>query len=176
MNMKWFTIDDPVFLHFDVSDCDKLELCKIMNSMMKKFFIKLSHVESDEIRHTIILSLLEIVHSASHDKNRLLRCTWKAMRNELQNARICIRLKTYAMNEEPFEVSGDETKDMFEKALKDLKNDGQELINRYYFYDQNVEDIAFSMNLSADTIYKRLQRIRQKLRKNIVSGNPHAVF
>lgn len=77
--------------------------------------------------------------------------------------------KETIINEEILEASyvdelKDEQLEAFEELLNILSDDDKVLFVKRYYFEENIEKISLDMNISKDTVYKKLSRGREKLK------------
>jgi len=80
------------------------------------------------------------------------------------------------ISDEDFSTGNEERIQQLEQALELLPPDNKMLVHLYYYDDKPLKEIAFIMDLDANSLGVRLHRIRKKLLEMIKNGKKSAKF
>ncbi len=68
-------------------------------------------------------------------------------------------------NDNLLEILNEEISDSMEKLLGGLSDEDRDIILRYYWDDQCVDEIAEDYGVSSSSIYSRMSRARSRLKQ-----------
>ncbi len=150
------------------------EKYKLYGEMLYKiaFLYTKNSADTEDILQDIFIkyfSLKKTFSSPEHEKAWFIRITQNKAIDYIRKS----HLRDYELNTalEKEQISSDsdttELKEELFKKLLCLDNKYKTVVVLYYYYDYSTEEIAKTMKISVAAVKKRLQRAREKLKKEM---------
>ena len=148
---------------------DRLEIARLYEAYSRDVYrLALSYLHSkhdaEDICQSVFLKLLEkdVVHLPSKEKAWLLTCAANACKNHLAS----FWKKNVQELDDTLTFDTPEEQDLWQQLLA-LSPKDRALLHLYYYEGYNQEEIAKILGLTRTAVQTRMQRARQKLRKEL---------
>jgi len=129
--------------------------------------------DAEDIAQTVFMKLLstsETFEDDEHLKMWLIRVTVNEYKS-LWRSPWKSKVDFYIPEEKPNAISRDDEKYLVLEAVLKLKQKYREVIHLFYYEDYSAKEIGEMLGISESTVFKRLQRGRDKLKDSILRSN-----
>ena len=148
---------------------EKVEIAKLYDAYAQDVFrLALSYLynsqDAEDICHSVFLTLVEkdITLFPGKEKTWLLTCTANACKNHLTS----FWKKNVQELDDTLVFHSPEEQDLWQQLLN-LSPKDRALIHLYYYEGYSQEEIAKILGITRTAVQTRMQRARQKLRKEL---------
>jgi RNA polymerase sigma factor (sigma-70 family) len=180
INDRYQTQKEKIMLQQDIEINDQTyqALVSCLTGIIKKSYPSIQDIDREDIIHTTIEKVLKSSHTFKEWSKYTTRifaiCAnncrdYLIQKQKKQSVSITWDLIKLLSNWDDSNLK--DKKDALQTAINHLSFDDQDLIRKYYYDNNNLQDIAEDRGTSVDSIKRKLYTIRNKLKKMVNKDN-----